>query len=71
MHWGLSYESIGGLDQGKSQARPRVFFSSLLGSFIFQVQYVVTLTIVKRNAKRLWRRERPYAPDDYFVDYPE
>lgn len=49
----------------------RVFFSSLLGSLLFQVQYVVALTIVRRNAKMLWRRERPYAPDAYFVDYPE
>jgi len=49
----------------------RVFFSSLLGSLLFQVQYVVALTIVRRTAKMLWRRERPYAPDAYFVDYPE
>jgi len=48
-----------------------VFFSSLLGSLLFQVPYVVLLTIIKRNAKMLWRRERPYAPDAYFVDYLE
>jgi len=49
----------------------RVFVSSLLGSLLFQVQYVVALTIVRKNAKMFWRRERPYAPDAYFVDYPE